>query len=267
MKKHQAIAVVMLVSSVLFLTLALEAQTTSLSDEATFVRPGEITPRQREFSKEYQQSYSSLQRKKLGSIADVGKMRGGAGEIGVSIGLPSIPSFGGQQPTAIEVMTDLSCQSDAIVRGVPQRKTAYLTEDESFVYTEYDFSVKEVLKNNRLSPIESGTDIQITRPGGLIKLNGQLIRVDDQSYQSLEINGEYLLFLKYIPSAKGFIVADAGGDFRLNGNSFSSLSRRGILAELRSGKSENLLEIIQAASAVSCQNRVSEFRIPNDPLF
>lgn len=185
-------------------------------DEPTLVQKGQVTEKEREYSKEYKKMYSYRKGRKLSELSELGKRRGYTQEAGISIGLPLVPTIGNSSVvTASEFLRNLSCDADAVVVGVVMGKKAHLTEDETFVYTEYDFSVEDILKNNSTSAIAVNGDIQITRPGGLIKLENQVIRVEDKSYPPLEIKKKYLLFLKFIPSANGYIVSDAKGDLCL----------------------------------------------------
>lgn len=226
------------------------------NDEATVVQKGQVTEKEREYSKEYKKLYSYRKGRKLSELSELGKRRGYRQEAGISIGLPLIPTIGNSPAvTASEFLRNLSCDADAVVVGVVKSETAHLTEDETFVYTEYDFSVEDILKNNSASPIEVNNSIQFTRPGGLIKLDNQVIRVEDKSYPQLEIKKKYLLFLKFIPSANGYIVSDAKGDFILENNSFKKLSRLRMPEELE-GKSElqALLSEVRNSISTDCQN-------------
>lgn len=170
------------------LTCLTSGQSERQMDEPTVVQLGQVTEKQREYSKEYKKLYSDFKGRKLSEVSARAKVKGSKGEVGVFIGIPTFPKFGPER-TATEFVADLSCQAEVVVRGLPQRKTAYPTEDETFVYTEYDFLVKEVLRNNA-SPIDINDTVQITRPGGLIKLGDQVIRVEDGSYKPLQIGNE-----------------------------------------------------------------------------
>lgn len=127
----------------------------------------------------------------------------------------------------------LTCISDAIVFGSPTSKTACLTEEENWVYTEYNFSIKEILKQNPNSPLEINENIQIIRSGGLIKLDGYVFRFENTAIQQLERNKHYLLFLKYVPEANGYTANNSLSDFILEGNRFISLSKASLPEKIR----------------------------------
>jgi hypothetical protein len=220
-------------------------------DEATVVQRGQLTEKEKEYSKEYTKLYSYRNGRKLTEATETEKLKARGKETGFSLGVPSVPTIG-DIPTTSSFLGDLSCKADAIVLGSAQNKSAHLTEDETFIYTEYEFSVKDILKNNSVSPIEVNNNIQITRPGGLIKLDDQLIRVEDKLYETLQIKKTYLLFLRFIPSANGYIVSDANGDFSIENNSFKELSKLGLPTELKNKSSETLLNEVHNAISIDC---------------
>lgn len=195
-------------------------------------------------------------------MSEFGKQRGNKQEAGVSIGLPLVPTIGNlPEVTVSGFLGNLSCNADAVIVGIVKSKTAHLTEDETFVYTEYDFSVEDILKNNSASPIEVNHKIQFTRPGGLIKLDNQLIRVDDKSYPALETKKKYLLFLKFVPSANGYIVSDAKGDFIFENDSFKKLSSLETPKELESKiEPQAFLREVRNSVSADCQNSTREIK-------
>jgi hypothetical protein len=229
---------------------------TPQNDEATVVYKGQITEKQRHYSKEYKTLYSYRKGNKLTELSESGKRRGNRKEIGVSLGIPLIPTVGGSVITGSEFVNNLACKANAVVIGSVKSKIAHLTEDETFVYTEYEFSVSDVLKNNSASPVEINKTIQITRPGGLIKLDDQIIRVVDQLYEQLETNKEYLLFLNFIPDANGYVVSSAEGDFVLANGSFRTLSKLRVPEELMNeNKSLRLINSLRNSTQFDCNKK------------
>lgn len=224
-------------------------------DEPTVVQKGQVTEKGREYSKEYKKLYSYRNGRKLSELSELGRRRGYAQEAGISIGLPLIPTTGDSPAaTTSEFLKSLSCAADVVVVGVVKSKAAHLTEDETFVYTQYDFSVEDILKNNPAARIEVNNSIEFTRPGGLVKLDHQVIRVEDKSYPQLETKKKYLLFLKFIPSTNGYIVSDAQGDFMLDDNSFKTLSPLGVPEGIE-GKNDPqaLLHKVRGSIAPDCR--------------
>jgi hypothetical protein len=206
-------------------------------DDATPVTRGQVTEKEKAYSKEYKKIYADREGNKLSEASKLGNQRGWTKEIGVSIGLPSVPSLMNQPDiSAWDFLLDLTCNADAVVAGTATSKSSHMLDDETFVYTEYEFRIGDILKNNPVSPMEVNKNIQITRPGGFIKLDNQLIRVTDQSYETLQLKKSYLLFLKYVPGADGYIVSDSKGDFSLDNTSFRSLSKQSLPKDLKDGR-------------------------------
>ncbi|CAN5745226.1 hypothetical protein BH24ACI1_BH24ACI1_07680 [soil metagenome] len=216
-------------------------------DEPTVVKKGQITKQEKAYSKEYEKEYDYSNDPKLTEIKE-------PGGIGIVIGEGSFP--GSTDDTAItsnQFLEKLSCEADAVVVGKVKDKASHLTSDERFIYTAYDFEIKRTIKNNPASSIEIGKNIEITRPGGFIKIDDQLIKVEDKSYEPLKRNKEYLLFLKFVPSANGYKVFDSQSDFALENNAIIKLSKRALPKELKNGtKSKILLDLVQNASLVNC---------------
>ena len=225
-------------------------------DEATVVQKGQVTDKEREYSKEYKKMYSFRKSRKFSEIIEESEhLRTTTEELRSYLGIPG-DFFLPNAPviTPAEFLAKLSCKADAIVVGSIKSKASHMTEDETFIYTEYEFTVQDILKNNSSSPIEVDKSIEITRPGGLIKLDNRRIRVEDQSYEPLQKNKEYLLFLRFVPTANGYMVASPAGDFVLENNSFKTLSKRELPKELLSGEShQTLLNEVRNSVSVACK--------------
>lgn len=266
MHNRQLIVIgIVLITAVILFTISSfhqEAQSSksqSQQEEATVVQKGQVTEKEREYSKEYQKMYSDRKGHKLSAISEIGKSRGNTQEAGVSIGVPTVPTIGDSLLiNGSNFLKDLSCKADAVFVGTVKNKAAHLTEDETFVYTEYEFLVEDVLKNNSLSPVEANNGVQVTRPGGLIKLDNQVIRVEDKSYEPLQIKKRYLLFLRFLPLANGYIVSDVKGDFLLENNSAKKLSKFSLPEGIENNNgSETLFSNIRSSISTGCEQKLA----------
>jgi len=118
----------------------------------------------------------------------------------------------------------LAGESDAIVRGRPIHKTSQITEDDSFLFTDYDVVVSEVLKNNATDLINTGGTITVTSLGGKIVVDSVIIKAGGNGVALLPINAQdVLLFLKFVPETKEYKLANNGA-FELNGVSARPLA-------------------------------------------
>lgn len=253
------ITVILFMLITVFAVFRQKAQEKSPQDTPTVVKLGQITQKEQEYNKEYKKVYSDFKGRKLSEIREFSRHKGNTGEVGVFIGIPTTPTIG-DIPffTTSDFFKNLTCKADAVVLGLVQSKTAHITLDETFVYTEYDFLVKDVVKNNPFSQIDTKEIIQITRPGGLINLDNQVIRVEDRSYPLLQTGKEYLLFLRYVPSTDGYMISSFEGDFVLEGSSYKGLSVRRQPEDSGTEKtSHRLLEAIRNAAFLGCDQNSS----------
>lgn len=233
-----------------FATFRQEAQEKPGQEKPTVVQRGQITDEQRVYSKEYDKMYPDRRKIKLGEVRKEIKDLGiGLRVVGDIIEIPEAPVI-----TLSELLKSLTCKSDAVVVGYPTTKTARLSEDETFIYTEYQFSVEEVIKNNSSSLIAVKNDIQITRPGGVIKLDNRKITAIDELYEPLQVKKKYLLFLKSVPGTQGYMPADSEGDLLLEDKSFRKLSKDRAPDELRKGDNSNsILGNVRSSAVTDCK--------------
>jgi hypothetical protein len=134
--------------------------------------------------------------------------------------------FESDQPEAPEhFFGALALESDAIVRGRVTGKNSQITDDDSFVFTDYDFVVSEVFKNNARAPIDTGATITFTSLGGKIVLDHVILQAGGDGQALYSINTQDLmLFLKFIPDTGSYKLT-TDGSFELSGTSVRPLAR------------------------------------------
>ncbi len=111
-------------------------------------------------------------------------------------------------------------ESDAIIRGRVIGKISQITEDDSFLFTDYDVAVSEVFKNNPSVPIDRGATITFTSLGGKIVLDDVIIKAGGNGEVLYPIGAQdILLFLKFIPETGSYKLTRDNGSFELNGTS------------------------------------------------
>jgi hypothetical protein len=223
------------------------------NDEPTIVQKGQVTEKERAYSQELKKLYPDRSARKLSDVIQFSRSRGNSQEIGVGIGIPDTVMVDDVPfPTKTQFLQDLSCGADAVVSGSVKSKSAHMTEDETFIFTEYEFSIKDVLKDNAASPIKVKEGIHVTRPGGLISLDGQVIRANDLSYEPLQPGKEYLLFLRFVPAANGYFVSSPDGDFALTDRSVRTLSKTALPDGLADIDSQTLLNEVRKSVSLDC---------------
>lgn len=145
------------------------------------------------------------------------------------------------------------CNADAIFVGLLKSKTSQLNADESFVFTDYEMSVEEVIKDNSAAPARVGGDVTVTREGGEVQLKGRVVRAKRNDFQHSQVGKRYLLFLRFLPET-GSYLAYPNGSFQLEGDKVISLggTSRDELLDGGSKSQATFLGDVRAATAADC---------------
>src|SRR5207247_1932224 len=102
---------------------------------------------------------------------------------GFTGGIPNPPAY---PPYPLPGM---ACNSDAVVEATAQSGVSYLTKDQTFVYTDWNFTVLNVLKDNSKSPIALGSNVVVVRPGGKLEINGRTVYAQDTHFKDFHPDG------------------------------------------------------------------------------
>lgn len=220
-----------------------------VEDPPTPVQLGVMTEKQRQHSKLYN-SY-----KGNGDLQELlSKTPGEEVTITSLPGIPELSPKGENTPSALDFLVE---NADAVVIGTVSNKTSQLNEKRTFIFTDFDFTVEEVLKNFPGDRIEPSSLITITHPGGKVLLNGKIVTAIDRTFKPLEKGERYLLFLKFISETRSYQALDNKSSFEINGR-VTVLTDAPVPVELQSGKKTNtFLEEVKAAIS-SYKNRKGE---------
>jgi hypothetical protein len=116
-----------------------------------------------------------------------------------------------------EYFRRLAGECDAVIRGKAFNKASQITEDDSFLFTDYEVAVLEVLKNDLGTPLTDGRLISVTGVGGKIVADNVIIKAGGNGVAILPVNdAEVVLFLKHVPGGEGFQLTNSGA-FQLTG--------------------------------------------------
>jgi len=182
-------------------------------DDATPVKKGVSTEQERAFSEEFAKLYPDRQKVKLSELKSDGK------EFGIGLAGPGdsrvdIPAA--RESMVDEIFRDLACKSDLAIIGRATSKASHLAADETFIFTQYDIKVEDIVFTNREGLVNIGDLTTVAWPGGRVKLDGRTIGAIDFSYAQLKPNSKYLLFLRYVPDAKGYIPVGPESDYEID---------------------------------------------------
>lgn len=192
--------------------------------DATVVTEGVMTEKQKQHSKGFDAYQSG---KKISETILQQAKTNGPRIVDLKV-LPPLPVLSpagtGHYESSHEFLTKMTANSDAVLVGVVKEKSSQLTENGKFVFTDYLFQVEEVIKNNSGKPISMSELVTITRPGGKILLNGFAVKATDESFQNLNTEGKYILFLKFVPETGAYQSVNPEGSFLINNGKAKTLN-------------------------------------------
>lgn len=189
-----------------------------IKDDATPIQEGVATDKQKKHARLFK-GYSDVTRGR--KIRDLVAERGDV-DVSREVGDMVIPaSF-----SLHDYLQNLACKADAVVVGVVKSKSSQVTEDGTFIFTDYELTAEDVIKNNPASPVQPDSNITVTRTGGSVKINGHTARATDFSQRPLHVGERYVLFLRFVPDTGAYMYLSNWGDdsFQVRGNQVSQVS-------------------------------------------
>jgi hypothetical protein len=213
-------------------------------EEPTLIQEGQATPRQREHGKLFKHPGPKL--------LEIAARR--SGDIEVQEGedlVIQIPTASSKRPLFLSAV----CNADAVVIGTLTNKVSQLTAEGTFVFTDHDLRVEEVIKNNSAAPIELGNAIGVTRDGGIVELNHRILRARPDFEPPL-VGNRYLLFLRFIPVTGSYLMY-GNGAFELNSQSIKALGSAASQELLKADQTEpsSFIQQIRAFGATDCGSK------------
>lgn len=150
-------------------------------------------------------------------LTDLARERGEDVTIGIDPPLQMIQPEG-EKENGLE---SLARRVDAIVVASVKDKTSMFNSGETFVFTEHNVRVEEVIKNNSSAPVDSGSEITIMRAGGKILVDGRTVVAIESSVKPIRVGTTYLLFLKWVPTTGAY---QSISPFEVKGNRLIALN-------------------------------------------
>lgn len=246
-------------AAVLFCCAAIDAQNSTqnptISFEPTTVEFGKHTTIEDAWSKAYGRVTRPREKGELRETVEYAKEHGLTEGMGIS-GVSCCSGIPGEPPPPLERLRWMACGSDAIVLGSAKRTAAHLFDDDSYVYTSYDFIAKEILRDNPANHIERGAMIQLTLPGGFVMIDGIKILAEMEDEKPLLPGPYYVMFLRYVPGADGYMLSDRAEIYVINGNAYETMAVGCSSAGLpRKGATDELLSFVRTAAAGPCETK------------
>lgn len=155
-----------------------------------------------------------------------------------------------------EYLHSLACRSDAVVIGTVKAKASQVTEEGMFIFTDYEVTISDILKDNISSPINLNAGITFTSTGGAVQLNGRTIRAVDRANEPLEVSKKYLLYLKFIPETgayRGFSNDLDSDTYQLTDDQVIQASEKPLpLGTKRTAEAASFMAVVRATLDQSC---------------
>jgi hypothetical protein len=108
-------------------------------------------------------------------------------------------------------LADLVGAADLVVEATSVAQRSYLDSSEAHIYTDYSFTLTDVMKNRRRPGLlKAGRSIVVRRESGTVLVNGIRATTIENGFPPFTENGRYLLFLKQLDDANTYAVV-AGG--------------------------------------------------------
>jgi hypothetical protein len=104
------------------------------------------------------------------------------------------------------LLREIGCLADAVVIGTPVSTSAALTAERTFVFTEYDVVVDDVVKNNEHDSVFPGDHLVVNRPGGEVRRDAVTLSAEDLRFKPLRIGAPHLLSLEWISDTHSYVT-------------------------------------------------------------
>jgi hypothetical protein len=217
-------------------------------DDATPIQEGVLTEKQKAHSRIFKRYEGVTKGRKLRElVAESGDV-----EVEKGLGDVLVPDSLNLQ----DYLQNLTCKADAVVIGTVRSKSSQIIEEGTFVFTDYELAVDQVLKNTA-TEINPSQTITVTRVGGAVILNGHHVQAIDHRQEALALGGRYLLYLRFIPETGSFrAFADTASEdsYRLTGSKIIQTSGKAMPLGKRQADLTNFLLTARTAAEGPCTN-------------
>jgi hypothetical protein len=116
----------------------------------------------------------------------------------------------------VDNLAMLAADSDLVIQGQAESGTTHLNATKDFLYTDWTFTVEEVLKNNSRVPVQMGATILVARPGGKVQISGRTVYATCADFQEFASGQSYLLYLHFIPETGAYAIDGGSKAFTIS---------------------------------------------------
>ena len=136
---------------------------------------------------------------------------------------PSVPGnlSPGEQATA-ELQRMIHASGAVIMARAVGHRSAF-TPSKGFIYSDWEFEISRVFKNDTAEAAQLGGIITVTRPGGALVQNGIKYVAEDKTFPDFQDGNVYILFLQSLNDHSHSFRVFSGDCFLVSGNSVSRI--------------------------------------------
>lgn len=207
-KIYTSISVILFIITVITIfTFRQKAQNNQKTkeDSPTIIQPGVMTAKQLKHSKLYEEESLLLQPSLLNKTENTVYVTIFSGPILTENNLKN----------KTEILQKVSCKSDVIVSGKIKNKSSQITENQSFVFTDYEVEIKDVIKNYSALDLANTKNLNLTAKGGAVKSGDRVFKVIVERSVPLLVNNDYIFFLNYLPDSQSFRLTNEQSLFQI----------------------------------------------------
>jgi hypothetical protein len=150
-------------------------------------------------------------------------------------------------------LANRACESDLIVVGITGKSTSHATADQGYIYTDWKFTVENVLKNNSKAPAKQGSQIVVTRPGGTLLINGRTVSAKREDFRNFGEGEELLLYLRFVPQTGAYLMSGPTGFVFGNGQT-AGFGKRPLRPEFEAIDKTKMIDQVKASIATAGAN-------------
>ena len=246
--KKRTIVVILLVAACFVIVIAGSHQQGQKTDEATPIRLGVMTEKEKAHSKIYHGFGSGKKLRDLAAIMPNG--------VKVRRNTPLPMGESDAELTSSEFIRRLACNADAVIVGIAREKSSQLTEDEGFLFTDYDLTITEVIKDNTRAHLIPDIELTVTVPGGKVQLGSTIIEAADASYKPLELGKRYTFFLRFSPITQSYTPVNSTSTYELGDNKIDAQTEETVSSWLNQETPALFLEKVRASKNATCGKTV-----------
>jgi hypothetical protein len=150
-------------------------------------------------------------------------------------------------------LANLACGSDLVVVGRTGAGVSHITADQGYVYTDWSFTVENVLKDNSKAPVRVGSQIVVTRPGGSLAVNGRKVSANPHEFRNFNQGEQLLLYLRFIPQTGAYLLTGPFGFAFVNGKT-TGFGKAPLRSEFEANDQAKMVDQVKASVVMSGSN-------------